>query len=193
MKKYANVDAFLASTTRWHDESAQLRATLLACGLGEAIKWGKPCYTHDGANIAILQPMKNFLSLMFFKGALLEGPAGVLQEQGANSRSARRVCFTSVAQVAELDSTVRDLVRKAIAVERAGSKVPGPPALVLVEELRKRLAEDPALEAAFERLTPGRQREYNLYISGAKQAKTRTARVEQHVDRILAGKGFRDR
>jgi uncharacterized protein YdeI (YjbR/CyaY-like superfamily) len=31
------------------------------------------------------------------------------------------------------------------------------------------------------------------YFSGAKQAKTRSARIDKYVDKILDGKGFRDR
>ena len=52
---------------------------------------------------------------------------------------------------------------------------------------------DAAFRTAFEALTPGRQREYNLQIGAAKQATTRQARVEKFAPRILAGKGFRDR
>lgn len=192
MEHYADVDEFLACATSWHDECAALRAILLDCGLGEAIKWGKPCYTHDGSNIAIVQPFKDFLALMYFKGALLDAPDGVLQEQGENTRSARRLCFTSVAQVAEMEATVRDLVRQAIEVDQAGLTV-DPPELELVDELQARLDDDPALKAAFEALTPGRQREYNLYVSGAKQSQTRARRVDKHAPRILAGKGLRDR
>ena len=68
-----------------------------------------------------------------------------------------------------------------------------PVELVLVEELQNRLDGDPALRAAFETLTPGRQREYNLYFSSAKQAKTREARIEKYSQKILDSKGFRDR
>jgi len=170
----------------------RLRAILLDCGLHEALKWGKPCYTHGGVNIAILQKMNAFLALMFFKGALLDDPKGLLEEQGENSRSARRLCFTDVRQVARMDASVRSFVGKAIAVEEAGLELPKRPDLVLVDELRARLDRDPALKAAFEKLTPGRQREYNLQVSSAKQSKTRVQRVEQQVPRILAGKGLRD-
>jgi len=62
-----------------------------------------------------------------------------------------------------------------------------------VEELQHRLDADPALKAAFEALTPGRRREYHLHIAEAKQASTRSARVDKCVPKILAGKGFRDR
>lgn len=187
------VARYIAKATRWQDESEHLRALLLGCGLNEALKWGKPCYSHQGSNVAILQNMKPFLALMFFKGALLDDPQGVLQEQGENTRSARRLCFTSVEQVTGMDATVRALVSEALRVEAEGLTLPARPPLVLVEELAAGLDADPTLKAAFEALTPGRQREYNLHISGAKQSVTRARRVEQQVERILAGKGLRDR
>ncbi len=187
------VDAYVARSEKWPLEMAALRPTLLGCGLTEAIKWGKPCYGHEGKNIVIIQEMNDFLALMFFKGSLLTDPEQVLKEQGPNSRSARRIEFTSVEDVARLADTVEAYVAEAIEVERAGLEVGPAPELVLVEELRNRLDQDPALEAAFESLTPGRQREYNLYFSDAKQAATRQARIEKYADKILDGRGFRDR
>lgn len=189
----SDVDAYVARAKRWRTETAQLRSILADCGLEEALKWGKPCYAVDGKNVAIIQPMKAFLALMFFKGALLSGPDGVLQEQGENTQSARRLCFTSVGEVVEMEAVLRDLVRQAIDVERSGRSLPKRTALAPVEELRARLDADPELAAAFNALTPGRQRAYNIYFSGAKQAKTRAARVEKCVPAILAGKGLRDR
>ena len=187
------VDAYLASAKRWREESEQLRAIMLDCELGEALKWGKPCYTVEGKNIAIIQPMNAFVALMFFKGALLDDAQSVLQEQGENTQSARRLCFTGVREIVEAEAVVKDLVRQAIEVERAGLTVPKKTELVLVEELQTRLDADPELKAAFEALTPGRQRAYSLFFSGAKRSKTRADRVEKCVRPILAGKGLRDR
>jgi uncharacterized protein YdeI (YjbR/CyaY-like superfamily) len=48
------------------------------------------------------------------------------------------------------------------------------------------------LKKAFYELTPGRQRGYLLYFSSAKQSKTREARIEKYVERILDGKGLED-
>ena len=188
-----DVDAYIARMKRWPDEAAEVRSILLDCGLDEAIKWNKPCYAAEGNNIAILQPMKDFLALMFFKGALLKARKGVLQEQGENTRSARRVCFTSVEDVTKLEPTLRRLVAQALKVEAQGLTVPKPDTLELCEELQSRLDADRKLATAFDALTPGRQREYNIHISGAKQSKTRAARVEKYVPQILAGKGMRDR
>ncbi len=187
------VDAYISRSEKWPEEMSDLRSILLGCGLTEDIKWGKPCYSHEGRNIVILQEMKEFLALMFFKGALLNDSEGVLEEQGPNSRSALRIRFTSVEDVTRLTDTVKAYIDEAIDVEEAGLEVGPAPGLVLVEELRNRLDQDPAFKAAFESLTPGRQREYNLYFSDAKQPQTREARVEKYAQKILDGKGFRDR
>jgi uncharacterized protein YdeI (YjbR/CyaY-like superfamily) len=187
------VDDYIGRSTKWPEEMAALRTILLDCHLTESIKWGKPCYAHNDKNIAIMQEMNDFLSLMFFKGALLGDPAHLLRSQGPNSRSALRVELTSVDDVDEYDDAIRDLVASAIAAEEAGLTVGPAPELELVEELTERLASDPDLAAAFEALTPGRQREYNLHFSDAKKAETRQARIEKYVPQILAGKGMRDR
>jgi uncharacterized protein YdeI (YjbR/CyaY-like superfamily) len=187
------VDAYIARSERWAGEIGALRPILLRSGLVEEIKWAKPCYSHAGKNIAIIQEMKGFLALMFFKGVLLSDPDRVLRDQGPNSRSAKRIEFTSIDDVERLAGTVEAYVAEAIGVEDAGLEPEPPAELVLVRELRDRLDADPVLRAAFDALTPGRRREYDLYVSGAKQTTTRERRVDRCVDRILAGKGLRDR
>jgi len=193
MEQFPDVDAYLRDAQLWPDEIAALRPILLGSGLTEEIKWGKPCYSHGGANIVIVQEMKRFLALMFFKGALLSDPEGVLRDQGPNSRSARRIEFASVDDVERLSPTVAAYIDEAIDVEEAGLEVEPQADPDLATELQERLDADPALKAAFDGLTPGRRREYNLHISGAKQSSTRASRVDTYADKILAGKGLRDR
>ncbi len=186
------VDRYIERSDKWPEEMSAVRSVLLECRLEEDIKWGKPCFSHEEANIAILQEMKGFLSLMFFKGALLDDPAHVLVEQGPNSRSAKRIEFTSVADVRRLKKVLKTLVVDAIRVEAAGLTVGAAPTPEFVAELRERLESDSTFAKAFAALTPGRQREYNLHIASAKQAKTRVARIDACAPKILAGKGFRD-
>lgn len=186
------VDDYAARSTLWPAEIAALRPVLLAAGLDEELKWGKPCYGRDGHNIAIIQEMKSFLALMFFNGAVLADPEGVLESQGPNSRSARRITFTSVADVERLAPTVTAYAAEAVAAAAAGLSVE-PVEHELCAELKERLASDPELAEAFDALTPGRRREYDIHISGAKQATTRESRIDKAVPRILAGKGMRDR
>lgn len=193
MEHFPDVDAYLVASDGRPQVIAALRPLLTGAGLTEAIKWGKPCYCHGDANVVIVQEMKEFVALMFFKGALLEDPAGVLVEQGPNSRSAKRIELTSVADVDRLAATIAAYVEDAIAVEDAGLEVGPAPEPELAAELRDRLDADPELRAAFDELTPGRRREYHLHISGAKRSETRASRVDACVPRILAGKGLRDR
>jgi len=187
--------AFMNATS-WRDEAITLRDILLDGGLEEQMKWGKPCYSAaGGGNIVIIQRMKSFLALMFFKGALLKDPKGLLREQGPNSRSAKRLEFTSVEEISRQASAIKALLKEAIAVENAGLSVKklDPSAIDLPDELERAMAEDAALSNAFKALTPGRQRGYALYIADAKQSATRAGRVEKCRQKILDGKGFHDR
>ena len=48
------------------------------------------------------------------------------------------------------------------------------------------------LKKAFEALTPGRQRAYNLFFNAAKQSATRYSRIDSYTERILNKKGIND-
>ena len=138
--------------------------------------------------------LKESCALAFFKGALLKDPNGILIKPGENSQSGRWIKFTNVRDVVEMGPVLKAYINEAIEVEKAGLKVKfkDNTKLMLVEELQNRLDEIPALKTAFQKLTPGRRRGYNIYVSGAKQSKTREARVEQCMPKIFGGKGFFD-
>jgi uncharacterized protein YdeI (YjbR/CyaY-like superfamily) len=190
----ADVDQFVKRSKQWRDEIEDLRAVLLGAKLEEALKWGKPCYHFDGANIAIIQPFKACLALMFFKGALLKDARGLLVDNGPNSQSARRLEFRSTQEIAALKATIKAYVKEAAALEASGQKVklekrPEPVPAELAAVFRKK----PKVKKAFEALTPGRQRGYILHFASAKQAATRAARIEKCIPGILAGRGLNER
>lgn len=189
------VDEYVAQSTQWPAELRAARAVLRKCGLTEELKWRKPCYSHDGRNIVILQEMKGFLALMFFEGARLRDPDGLLESQGPNSQSALRLCVRSVADVRALTPAIQAFVAEAVALPRSGSAAAKAPKAewTPVDALQERIDTDAAFRTAFTALTPGRQREYHLHISSAKQLDTRRARVDKLAPQILAGKGLRDR
>jgi len=185
------VDGYLRKAKKWQEEMKKLRRISLDCGLTEELKWGKPCYTFQKSNIVIIQGFKGFCALLFCKGALLNDPNGILKKFGW--QAARRIPFTNVREIVEMESILKAYIREAIKAEKAGLKVtlkknPEP----IPEELQNKLDEIPALKTAFDALTPGRQRGYILYFSGAKQSKTRESRVEKWMQQILNGKGLND-
>ena len=188
------VDVFFENIKQWKAELEQLRIILIDCGLTEDLKWKQPCYSFKGKNICILGGFKDFCVLSFFKGVLLQDTAGILVKQGENTQSARIVKITELEQITTLKATLKAYIFEAIEVEKAGIEVPfkSNDELVLVEELQTKLDADVTFRAAFTALTPGRQRAYNLYFSGAKQAKSRLDRIEKYTPKILSGKGIND-
>lgn len=185
------VDAYFVRLTKWVEEMTLLRHLALSCPLVETLKWGEPCYTHDGKNVVLIHGFKDYCALLLMKGALLTDPAGILVQQTENVQSGRQIRFTGAAQIAGMANVLTSYIHAAIEVEKAGLKVePKGRDLVYPEEFQVRLDADPALKAAFEALTPGRRRAYNLFFAGAKQSATRAARVEKSVPDILAGKGI---
>lgn len=188
------VDFYFDKAKRWRPELLQLRVILLDSQLVEELKWGTPCYTLDGKNIVLIHHFKEYCAAMFFKGSLLQDDFGLLIQQTDNTQATRHLRFTSLDDVAAYELALRAYVAQAIAVEQAGLKVAykTPAEMAHAEEFVQALAEDAALKAAFEALTPGRQKAYHLHFTGAKQAKTRLARVEKCVPLILAGKGLED-
>jgi uncharacterized protein YdeI (YjbR/CyaY-like superfamily) len=188
------VSAYLNKVEKWRDEYYRLRAIVLDCQLTEELKWGNPCYTLDDKNIVLMHGFNEYCALLFFKGALLKDANGLLIRQTENVQAGRQIRFTSVREIDEMEPILKAYIHEAIAVEKAGLKVPKKTTaeFALPEELRSKLEELPALKAAFEALTPGRQRAYILYFSAAKQSKTREARIEKSTPRILDGKGLDD-
>jgi len=190
----SEVEIFFNTANQWQEEMKKLRTISLDCGLTEKLKWGKPCYTLQNSNIVIIQPFKDFCALMFFKGAVLNDSKNVLEKPGPNSRVSRRVPFTSVQEIDELESILKDYIYEAIEAEKAGLEVDleDAPVLEYPEEFQTKMEKNPQLKTAFKALTPGRQREYLFYFSGAKQSKTRKRRIEKYIPHIIEGKGFKE-
>ncbi len=188
------VDAYFNRAEKWREESKTLRAIIVGCPLTEELKWGKPCYSFEGSNVVIVQGFKESCALLFCKGALLKDPQGILEKPGENTQGAKRIRFTSVGEIVKMKAVLKAYVKEAIEVEKAGLEVSYKTTaeFVMPEEFRTKLEGNRALKKAFEGLTPGRQRAYLLHFSGAKQSKTREARVERCMERILSGKGLDD-
>ena len=188
------VDAFLKRQDKWRAEFVKLRKILLASGLTEELKWGQPCYALDGKNVALIHGFKEYCAILFPKGALLKDPKGVLIQQTKNVQAARQIRFASVQQVTKLEKTVKAYLREAIAIERAGLKVQFKKTedLQVPEEFASKLAKNAKLKAAFAALTPGRQRGYIFHFSQPKLSKTRAARVDKYIPKILEGRGWDD-
>ena len=176
----------------WTEELLALREILRSSGLEETMKWGSPCYTFDGKNVAMMGSFRDYCSISFFKGVLLEDPKGVLEAPGPNSRHARLLKFRSLEDVERLAPQALDFLNQAVEIEKKGLKVEAAEVEPLPDELEARLMAEDGLWDAFEALTPGRQRSFILHVAGAKNTETRVRRAEKCVPKIWAGKGFNE-
>lgn len=193
-ERNSKIDPYFNKLKKWKEEFKLLREIALDCGLTEDFKWMHPCYTLDDKNIVLIHGFKDYCALLFHKGALLKDPHGILIQQTANVQAARQIRFTNVQEIDEMQLILKTYIDEAIEVEKAGLQVnyKKNSEYTIPEELGSKFVDMPDLKAAFEALTPGRQRAYILHFSTPKQSKTRESRVEKYISHILDGKGLND-
>lgn len=185
---------FYFHKSKWPKELELMRMIALGCGLIEELKWGCPCYSFQNGKIVLIHEFKDYCAYLFFKGALLNDASGILVQQTKNVQAARQIRFTNTKQIAKLKPILKSYIFEAIEVEKAGLKVKlkKTEEFNMPEEFKIKLEKDKKLNAAFNALTPGRQRGYLLHFSQAKQSTTREARIEKCTSQILKGKGLND-
>jgi len=152
---------------KWQNETGNLRKIVLDCDLVEELKWGKPCFTYQKKNVAIIIPLKDACALAFFKGALLKDPKHILQKIG-EAQAGRWIKFTSPKEISALQPTLRSYIYEAIEVEESGKKVPLKKAseYVVPEELQVRLNAAPELKGGVRSPNAGTEEVVHLSCLG---------------------------
>jgi uncharacterized protein YdeI (YjbR/CyaY-like superfamily) len=175
-------------------EMKALREISLESGLEEEVKWGFPAYTFKKKNIFMLGSFKEYSTIMFFKGALLSNPDNILVQPTEKTNSGRQLRFTNAKEILKAKKSILAYIFEAIELEKSGAKVEAKKTseYPMPDELKTKFKELPELNAAFEKLTPGRQRGYLLHFSQAKQSATRYSRIERYMEAIFNGKGMNE-
>lgn len=188
------VNFFFEKESKWQEHYQFLRKMMLSCGLEEELKWGVPCYTFQNNNVVLIHGFKEYCALLFHKGVLLRDEQKVLIQQTANVQAARQMRFVELAALKSQKDLIKAFVFEAIDLEKSGVKVAlkKTEQFEMVEEFKTALTNEPLLNEAFYKLTPGRQRAYLLHFSQAKQAATRVARINKYREKILNGLGLED-
>src|SRR6476661_9249980 len=119
----SKADFFFEKEKKWRDELNKLRTLVLDCGLAEEVKWGCPCYTYNDKNVVLIHAFKEYCALLFFKGALLNDPHGILIQQTENVQAARQARFTNVGEIVAKESILKTYILEAIEAEKAGLQV----------------------------------------------------------------------
>jgi uncharacterized protein YdeI (YjbR/CyaY-like superfamily) len=188
------IDAFISKAKKWKEELQLLRSIILNSELKEELKWGKPCYCFNNKNVLIIQPFKEYCGLLFFNGALLKDNKKLLVKAGEHSQAGRLIQFKDKNEIEKSSKVISSFIKEAIEIEKAGTKFKSEAIAekIEIEELQEYKKTNPAFKKAFDALTPGRQRGYLIYFSGAKQSATRIDRINKYSDKIMSGKGLND-
>jgi uncharacterized protein YdeI (YjbR/CyaY-like superfamily) len=189
-----SVTQYIANAKLWKEELLAIRKILLETELVEDFKWSMPCYTLNNKNIVIIAPFKEYFALAFFNGAAISDSSKLLIKAGANTQSGRQLRFKDSKEILDQKAIIKKYIKEAISIQDTNIVETTKPAApqVEVEELNTFFKSDLVFKKAFFALTPGRQRGYLIYFSGAKQADTRVTLIEKYRDRILAGIGITD-
>jgi len=179
---------------QWTSELAKLRAIIQKTELIVTNKWGGEVYVYDNKNVLGLGGFKNFFTIWFFNGVFLKDKHKVLvNAQDGKTKALRQWRFTSVEQIDE--NRILAYIKEAIDVAKEGKTiVPAKFTPVAIPGiLQTALKKNKALKKAYDGLTPGKQKEYNLYIIEAKQEATKARRMEKIIPMIIKGIGLNDR
>jgi len=186
------VSAYLAKHPLWQAPLEIARAILISSELEETIKWGGPAYTLDGRVLIGLAAFKKHCAIWFHHGVYLKDTDNRLLNAQETTRGMRQWRIEAGDKLPK--AVFKRYVKETIANERAGMRVSPvrKKSLQLPKELAATLKQDKVFAAAYQSLTPGRQREYAEHVASAKREQTRATRLEKIRPKVLAGQGLHD-
>ena len=148
----------------------------------------------NGKNVVGIGAFNAHFGLWFFNGALLDDPEGHLHNaQKGRTKAMRQLRFEDFADIN--DGIINQFLKQAIANQKAGKevKIDTKRKANIPSLLGESLSVNKKLKAQFDKLTPGRQREYAEYISTAKQEATKKRRLQKITPMIEKGIGLNDK
>ena len=177
----------------WEVELEILRSIIIQTQLVATNKWGGEVYTHNNKNIIGIGGFKNFFTIWFFNGVFLKDELKVLVNANEGvTKGLRQWRFTTKDEINE--KHILAYINEAIANEEKGLSIqPEKRELVPSDFFASELKNHKLFTAAFQKLTPFKQREYIEYVDSAKQEKTKMTRLEKIKPMVLNGIGLNDK
>lgn len=178
----------------WTDELTTLRKIILTSQLEKSIKWGAEVFTLNGRNVISYGGFKNYFAIWFYNGVFLKDPYKVLiNAQEGKTKSLRQWRFTTKREIDK--KKILEYIQEAIEIENKGLKLQPEKfkPLAMSDLLMNELKTNKTLKLCFEKLSPGKQKEYNVYINAAKQDETKLNRLHKIKPMIIQGIGLNDK
>lgn len=179
---------------KWSEELQLLNSVIKKSLLEKSIKWGVEVFTFNGKNVISYSGFKRFFALWFYNGVFMTDKYKVLiNAQENKTKSMRQWRFNSIEEIDE--KKILEYINEAIEIEKKGLKIkpekftPVLPPQLLSDALNK----EANLKTAFENLSPGKQKEYIMYLTEPKQDPKKSVRLEKIKPMILKGIGLNDK
>ena len=169
----------------------QLREVILGASpdLVEDWKWRTSCVASPSGLICGYAAFKAHVSLHFFKGNLIDSPETKLFDPSSCDTTSRHIKFTDASQIKP--AALKRLVKAAIKTEASGAKHPKKTKrdLTVPDELTAELKKKKNTKAHkfFDSLPYSAQKEFVVWITGAKREETKTRRLAQTIEMLSRG------
>jgi len=178
---------------QWKEELRLIGSILDKAPLEKAFKWGSDVYTLNGKNIVSYGGFKNYFAIWFYNGVFMNDKYRMLiNAQEGKTKALRQWRFTSADKVDE--GRILEYVKDAIEVERKGLKIKSDMSYPMEKPflLEEAIHKDPVFGDAFENFSPGKKKEFILYIKAAKQDGTKLLRMDKIKRLVALGIGLND-
>ena len=184
----------MQNNNQWTEELEVIASIINKLPLEKTIKWGAEVFTYNGKNVVSYGGFKNYFTVWFYNGVFLKDKYDVLvSAQEGKTKSLRQWRFNSMDEIDE--KKISEYIYEAIEIEKKGLKIQAEKfvAIPVSEILEIEFKNDKTLKTAFEKLTPGKQKEYIVFINEAKQEATKLKRIEKIKPMILQRIGLNDK
>jgi len=195
MKKVTSLEEYIETHEKFSDALITLRNIINKTELNEAIKWSAPVYDLNGKNVVGLGAFKNHFGIWFFNGVFLKDKDNLLvNAQEGKTKALRQMRFESINDIN--NDAVLAYVKEAIENQKAGKEIKPDRTkkeTIIPPELQTVFTNDNEFQSCFNKLSPGKQREYCDHIASAKRKGTKLRRLEKIKPMILQGAGLHDK
>lgn len=160
----------------------------------EDFKWSFPVFMYRGSILCSMAAFKQHCAFGFWLAPKLDDPAGILQTGEKRNGMGSLGKITESNQIPDLEVLrpyfvqAMDLIERGIKHTNKPVKKSETPEMG--DDFRKLLMENPAADFQFEKMSPGKKKDYIVWIESAKTEKTRLSRLETALEWISEGKSL---
>jgi uncharacterized protein YdeI (YjbR/CyaY-like superfamily) len=158
----------------------------------EKMKWSMPFFDYKGEMMCHMASFKQHCAFGFWKGAIMKDP--VLRETAAAEEAMGHLGRITSLKDLPSDKKITSWIKEAMALNDNGIKLPPKPKAAATKETAtpdyfvKAIAKNKTAKKFWDAFTPGKKKDYVVWITEAKTEDTRNKRMETAVEWIAEGK-----